>query len=209
MTLQLTAIVFDMDGVLVDAKDWHFEALNDALNIFGEAISPEEHAAKFDGLPTRVKLKILEQEGRIPPGLFEIIESTKQARTLRAAARLCFPRLGHLIMMAELQRRGYKIGVATNSIRASASAMLGFAGVLDFIDILLTNEDVTNGKPDPEIYLSTCAALGALPKETLVVDDNHYGIAAATAAGCNVLQVESPSELSLSLIDRFISGQSA
>lgn len=206
MTSRFSAIVFDMDGVLVDARDWHFESLNEALRIFGEEISRDEHESRFDGLPTKVKLRMLEDDGRIPAGLATQIESVKQERTLRAAARLCFPNLEHLIMLAELKRSGYKIGVATNSIRSSASAMLNFAGVLESLDVLVTNEDVERAKPDPAIYLKACESLGMNPNQILVFEDNQYGIAAAKAAGCDVVRVESPLQLNLPFVEAWLRG---
>ncbi len=206
MTSRYSAIVFDMDGVLVDARDWHFESLNEALRIFGEEISRDEHESRFDGLPTKVKLRMLEDDGRIPAGLATQIESVKQERTLRAAARLCFPNLEHLIMLAELKRSGYKIGVATNSIRSSASAMLNFAGVLESLDVLVTNEDVERAKPDPAIYLKACESLGVNPNQILVFEDNQYGIAAAKAAGCDVVRVESPLQLNLPFVESWLRG---
>lgn len=201
MKSKYSAVVFDMDGVLVDARDWHFEALNEALLIFGESISRQEHLGKFDGLPTKVKLRMLVEEGRMPKDLIPLIESVKQERTLRAAARLCFPRIEHLIMLAELKRRGFKIGVATNSIRLTATSMLSFAGVYDSLDVLVTNEDVSQAKPDPEIYSSACRQLGFEPEKVLVVEDNQYGIAAAKAAGCEVVQVLEPAQLNLQLLE--------
>lgn len=201
MKSKYSAVVFDMDGVLVDARDWHFEALNEALLIFGESISREEHLGRFDGLPTKVKLRMLVEEGRMPKDLIPLIESVKQERTLRAAARLCFPRIEHLIMLADLKRRGFKIGVATNSIRLTATSMLSFAGVYESLDVLVTNEDVSQAKPDPEIYTSACRQLGIEPERVLVVEDNQYGIAAAKAAGCDVVQVIEPAQLNLQLLE--------
>jgi beta-phosphoglucomutase len=198
------AVVFDMDGVLIDARDWHFEALNDALRIFGEEISLEDHLKRFDGLPTKIKLRMLEEEGRIPSGLGSQIEAVKQERTLRAAAKLCFPNLEHLILLAELKREGYKVGVATNSIRSSASAMLSFAGVIDLLDVLVTNEDVEKAKPDPAIYLKACESLGLNPSQVLVFEDNQYGIAAAKAAGCDVVEVENPQQLNLPFVESWL-----
>ncbi len=204
MNNKYAAVVFDMDGVLIDARDWHFEALNDALRIFGEEISLEDHLKRFDGLPTKIKLRMLEEEGRIPSGLGSQIEAVKQERTLRAAAKLCFPNLEHLILLAELKREGYKVGVATNSIRSSASAMLSFAGVIDLLDVLVTNEDVEKAKPDPAIYLKACESLGLNPSQVLVFEDNQYGIAAAKAAGCDVVEVENPQQLNLPFVESWL-----
>lgn len=55
MPVKIKAVLFDMDGVLVEAKDWHYEALNRALDVFGLPISRSEHLSQYDGLPTRTK----------------------------------------------------------------------------------------------------------------------------------------------------------
>lgn len=193
------AVVFDMDGVLIDARDWHFRALNEALGIFGAELSEEEHAAHFDGLPTRVKLERLTEQGRLPQHVQAIVNSVKQERTLRTAARLCFPRIEHLLAISWLQARGLKVGVATNSIRASAEAMLGYAGILPALDCLVTNEDVERAKPFPDIYLRATRQLSVAPSNTLVVEDLAVGVAAAEAAGCEVIQVDSPDDVSIGL----------
>lgn len=199
-----SAVVFDMDGVLIDAREWHYEALNEALGIFGASISRTEHLARFDGLPTKVKLRMLTEDKRISEALVPIIEAIKQERTLRAAARLCFPRIEHLIMMSDLKRRGLKIGVATNSIRMTATQMLSFAGIYESLDSLVTNEDVTRAKPYPDVYLLTCSNLGVDPSRVLVVEDNQYGIDAAKAAGCAVIQISEPEELNLQLLEQYL-----
>lgn len=205
-TSEYQAVVFDMDGVLIDAKDWHYRALNSALEIFGAEISYEDHLARFDGLPTRVKLAMLSDEGRLPRHVHHLINTIKQERTLREAAALCFPRIEHLLLLSWLRQQGLKIAVATNSVRHTASTMLGFAGLLDSIECLVTNEDVKNAKPSPDIYLKTASLLGVRPSSVLVVEDHPHGIAAATAAGCTVIQVSGVSEVNVDLLESALLG---
>ena len=197
------AVVFDMDGVLIDARDWHYRALNDALEIFGAQISLEDHLSRFNGLPTRVKLDMLSEAGIVPRHLHKVVEEVKQERTLREAARLCFPRVEHLLMMSWLRRQGCSIGVATNSIRQTSSTMLEFAGLLHDLDVLVTNEDVANAKPAPDIYLMAASRLGVDPEEVLVVEDHPYGVAAAEAAGCLVVKVEGVADVTMALLEPY------
>lgn len=194
------AVIFDMDGVLIDARDWHYRALNDALEIFGATISMQEHVASFDGLPTKEKLRLLTSEGRLPSHLHHLVERVKQERTLREAASLCFPRIEHLLMMSWLHRSGCKVGVATNSIRHSSTTMLGFAGLLEQIDVIVTNEDVVHAKPAPDIYAEACHLLSVDARDTLVIEDNEYGVQAAKAAGCSVIKVKGVAEVNTTLI---------
>jgi beta-phosphoglucomutase len=200
--MNIQAVIFDMDGVLIDARDWHYHALNEALGIFGVEISYPEHLERFDGLPTKGKLQALAEEGRIPGKLMATIEAVKQERTLRAAANLCFPRIEHIVMLSELRRRGLSLAVATNSIRSTTQTMLAYAGVIEFMDDVVTNEDVKKPKPDPDVYLMACSNLGVKPECVLVVEDNVNGVRAAKAAGCNVLEVSQPSDLDLGLLDK-------
>ena len=75
---KVKAVIFDMDGVLIDAKDWHYEALNRALNHFGYNISRYDHLVTFDGLPTRRKLEMLTREQGLPNALHKLINELKQ-----------------------------------------------------------------------------------------------------------------------------------
>lgn len=196
------AVIFDMDGVLIDARDWHYRALNEALSVFGTEISESEHVDRYNGLPTKVKLSMLTDDGRLHSHLHRLVEEIKQERTLREAARLCFPRVEHLLLFGWLRRQNCRVGVATNSVRSTSTAMLKFAGLYDELDVLVTNEDVTSAKPAPDIYLVACQKLGVTPSQVLVVEDHPYGVAAATSAGCAVIQVEGVEDVNTALLSR-------
>lgn len=198
---KILAVVFDMDGVLIDARDWHFRALNEALAIFDVEIAFGEHVDRFDGLPTSVKLKMLTDEGRLPHHVHGIVNAVKQERTLREAASLCFPRVEHLLLISWLKKNNFKVGVATNSIRHTSQTMLGFAGILDSLDVLVTNEDIDSAKPSPDIYMLASSLLGLSPKNVLVIEDHDYGVQAATSAGCRVVRVKGVEEVTITLIE--------
>ena len=203
------AVIFDMDGVLIDARDWHYLALNEALSYFGLEIDRKEHEERFDGLPTKTKLRMLSDEKRLPEALHQIISEVKQDRTLRFAAAKCFPVTQHQLLLGRLEFENKKIAVATNSIRKTAEFMLEYAGVTKFLDVLVTNEDVKLPKPDPEIYLKAAHLLDVMPDECLVFEDNPHGVQAARAAGCQVLIVDSPDDVSLDTYFTFFSRNEA
>lgn len=188
-----------MDGVLIDARDWHFEALNDALGIFGYAITQEMHNDRYDGLPTMKKLEMLKNERGLPTHLHKMINKIKQDKTLRIAAQKCFPNPAHLVLVSKLKEEGIKLGVVTNSIRQTTEFMLTYAGLIDFFDVITTNQDVKHAKPNPECYLRTIQYLEVGPKETLIVEDSEYGVEAAKASQANLLRVSSVEEVNLEL----------
>jgi beta-phosphoglucomutase len=196
----IKAVLFDMDGVLIDARDWHYQALNQALEPFGAEISYEDHLERFNGMSTNTKLKILSAENNLPNSLHALINEIKQDRTLRIAGQLCFPVVQHQILLSRLRLHDVSIAVVTNSIRKSAEALLDFAQLLEFLDVLITNQDVARQKPDPECYLLACKKLGVNPSEALVIEDGDYGAEAATKAGCQIIRVNSPSDVSLELL---------
>ena len=197
---QIKAVLFDMDGVLIDARDWHYQALNEALEPVGAEISYEDHLERFNGMSTNTKLRILSAENNFPVSLHKVVNEIKQDRTLRIAGQLCFPVVQHQILMSRLRLHGLSIAVVTNSIRKSAEALLDFAQLLGFLDALITNQDVVRQKPDPECYLLACKKLGIEPSEALVVEDGDYGAEAALKAGCKVIRVNAPSDVSLELL---------
>ena len=197
-------VLFDMDGVLIDATEWHYDALNEALEIFGFEIGREEHLARFNGMTTRKKLEILTLEKELPRELHDIISEVKQDRTLRIAARKCFPTAAHLILLSTLKNNGVRVGVVTNSIRMTTEFMLQYSGVSKFLDVLVTNEDVENPKPAPDGYLLAMKKLDSNPANTVVVEDGMHGIQAAKAAGARVVEVRDPGDVSLEILERIM-----
>lgn len=187
---KIKAIVFDMDGVLIEAKDWHYEALNKALRLFGYEISRYDHLVTYDGLPTTKKLEMLSMEKGLPVGLHKFINAMKQKYTEDMVHANCAPRFFHEYALSRLQAKGYRLAVASNSIRKSVELMMEKSNLLPYLEFFLSNQDVSKAKPDPEIYATAVQRLRLDPSEVMVVEDNHNGIEAATAAGTNVMKVD-------------------
>lgn len=185
----IKAVIFDMDGVLIDAKEWHYEALNKALGLFGYEISRYDHLVTYDGLPTSKKLEMLTMEKGMPKKLHMFINNLKQQYTVDKIFTDCHPMFHHEYALSSLKAEGYHIAVASNSIRKTVELMMEKSSLLPYLDFFLSNQDVTKSKPDPEIYNTAINRLGLEPQECLVVEDNRNGIQAAKAAGAHVMEV--------------------
>jgi len=200
----IKAIVFDMDGVLIEAKDWHYEALNKALRLFGYEISRFEHLTTFDGLPTRSKLEMLTIDRALPRALHDFINEMKQQYTVEIVFTSCKPRFVHEYSLSKLKAMGYRLGVASNSIRSTVDLMMQKAHLDRYLELTLSNEDVKKAKPDPEMYVVAMHRLGVRPEECLIVEDNENGIKAARASGGHVLVVRDVNEANLDNILSFL-----
>ena len=192
---RIKAVIFDMDGVLIEAKDWHYEALNKALGLFGMEISRYDHLVTYDGLPTKKKLEMLSTERGLPLELHEFINDIKQQYTLEIVHAQCKPRFYHEYALSRLKQEGYKLAVASNSIRKTVQIMMEQSALLDYLDFYLSNQDVKLGKPDPEIYTKAIQKMGLSPQECLVVEDNEKGIQAAKASGAWLMEVDEVEEV--------------
>jgi HAD superfamily hydrolase (TIGR01509 family) len=191
-------IIFDLDGVLVDAKQIHFETLNQALWEIAQSnkyvISEAEHLSTYDGLKTNQKLELLTQNKGLHPNTYETVWNKKQQLTIDAISKLQ-PNTQLIVMFDMLRRDGYKLACASNSIRRSVLVMLSKIGVIEHMDLILSNEDVKNSKPHPEMYWKAMSMMSVLPEETLIVEDSPHGLLAASRSRANVLRVDNPSDL--------------
>ncbi len=193
--MTIRAVMFDMDGVLIDAREWHYEALNRALGLLGFTINRYDHLSSYDGLPTRRKLEMLSIERGLPRGLHDFLNELKQQYTLEIVNSSCKPVFQHEYALSRLKSDGLAIGVASNSVRRTVELMMEQSDLAQYLDLLLSNEDIEHAKPHPEIYTTAMAQLGVEGSETLVVEDNDHGVASARAAGAHVLVVDSPQDV--------------
>lgn len=201
---QIKAILFDMDGVLIEAKEWHYEALNRALGLFGYEISRSEHLANYDGLPTKNKLKKLTQDKGLPEELHTFIHEMKQQYTVSMIHNLCRPRFNHEYALSRLRAEGYRLAVTSNSIRVTVELMIEYARLTPYFEFMLSNQDVTKSKPDPEMYLVAMNRMQLAPDECLIVEDNENGIRAALASGGHLMTVETVNDVTYDNVKRYI-----
>ena len=188
-------IIFDLDGVLVEAKNIHFNALNDAL---GQeyAISWNEHLSIYDGLKTVQKLNMLSKHKGLPKDKHSEIWNIKQKLTVQKLKNL-EPCNKLIDIMINLSQEEYKIAVCSNSIRKTCLTVLSKLGIMEYMDLVISNEDVQNSKPHPEMYWTAISKMGCLPEETLIIEDSPYGLLAASRSKSHVLRVKNTQEVTL------------
>jgi beta-phosphoglucomutase len=178
----IKAVLFDMDGVLIEAKEWHYEALNKALRVFGYEISRHAHLTTYDGLPTKTKLNMLSVEQALPEALHPFINELKQLYTMEMVYTLCKPRFHHEFALASLNASGYQLACCSNSIRPTIEAMLGKANLIGYLEFFMSAQDVAQPKPAEEV---------------LILEDNENGIKAAKDSGAHVLVIKDVAEVNL------------
>jgi HAD superfamily hydrolase (TIGR01509 family) len=196
-------VIFDLDGVLIDSREIHYEALNNALkNIsWNYVISREEHLSLYDGLPTSKKLSMLTEKKNLPVDKHQQVWEDKQKETLELFSDL---ENDYELMyyFQQLKQRNYQIAVASNSIRNTVKLVLLKLGVLEFVDYYVSNEDVTRNKPFPEMYWKCMTACNALPKDTIIFEDSHIGRQGAIDSGSHLIAIENREDLNQEKINK-------
>jgi HAD superfamily hydrolase (TIGR01509 family) len=199
-------IIFDLDGVLVDAKELHYEALNRALASVGKefVIHRDEHLSTYDGLNTTKKLKMLTDRKGLPADSHDLVWKLKQEMTLNIISeysrdeRICE-------VLRKLKNEGYTLCVASNSIRETVKMMLIRKGFMEYFDFFFSNQDVKHPKPSSEIYLQCMIKAEVSPHETLVVEDSHIGRKAALSSGAFLCPVVDSDDVTYEKLNEHLS----
>ena len=201
----IDTIIFDLDGVLINSKDIHFEALNRSLskNSVNYQISYEDHLKSFDGLPTKTKLEILNKKKVLPKILNKKIKNEKNIITRKLLnERLLFNKKTYQLF--EKLSKKFKIGIATNAIEETLKIALKKLRISKFVNYSLSTENIKNPKPHPEIYLRCIINLNSKPKNTLVLEDSHNGRISAKEAGARLMPIKNLSDVTYKNIIDYI-----
>ena len=199
-------VIFDLDGVLVDARELHYEALNRALETFGTSymIGREEHLSTYDGLPTKKKLETLTKKKNLPEVFHDEVWKSKQDFTYKIINEEMTYDERLRGILSKLKSEGYIISVASNSIRNSVKMMLIRKGLLEYIDFFYSNQDVNKPKPSSEIYLKCMIKAGVNPDQTVIVEDSHIGRRAAQSSGATLCAVRNVEDVTYDHIKKYV-----
>jgi HAD superfamily hydrolase (TIGR01509 family) len=198
----IKAVIFDLDGVLVDAVEIHYQAFNRAVQLFGFEVPSAVHGFSYNGLPTLSKLEMLTQVCGLPRSLHGFINEMKQTYTHELLLEKINPSTELKNLLKELRRRGLKLAVASNCISKTVDLVLNKMQISQFFDVVLSREHVSQPKPDSGIYLKCFEKLALSAEECLIIEDSRPGVIAAKRATPHVLVVKNPKEVTLPLIEK-------
>jgi HAD superfamily hydrolase (TIGR01509 family) len=198
----IKAILFDLDGVLVNTRVLHYETFRDALKLVcpEKELSWKEHETEFDGLSTKLKIDKCIEKGYVREDQRALLFETKQKFTQERLPQCVQPRESLKLMLTTLNNQGFRLFCCSNSIRKTLDTTLSLLGILSLFEATYSNEDVPNPKPSPEIYELAMRQCFLNKHECLIVEDSAIGRKAAYASGAHVLEVEDAEDLTMTLL---------
>ncbi|UUZ91818.1 HAD family hydrolase [Paenibacillus sp. P25] len=185
----IRAIVFDFDGLIIDTETVWFECFTEALVPHGIELPLEIFSRGIGTHNGEIRSYLERQTGQA--GFYDTIRSAVN-ELHRAKIASVEAREGVRDYLEQARAAGLRIGLASSSGREWIDFFLNRLGLSDFFEVIMTGDDVTNIKPDPELYLKATAALGVQPSEAVAFEDSANGAKAAGAAGLHCIIVPNP-----------------
>ena len=182
------AVLFDMDGVIADSMHWHAESWQKVFNDFGIELSKAE-IFKREGMSGLASIiDIIKEKGKRIPGNDELHLLQKNKLELFETGKVeVYPYAIDILEIVHL--KNLKTGLVTGSLRRSVDFILP-AEIVKYFDVIVTVDDINNGKPHPEPYLKAMKELDSGPEETLVIENAPLGIISAKEAGADCYALE-------------------
>jgi HAD superfamily hydrolase (TIGR01509 family) len=184
---QAKAVVFDLDGLMFNTEELYQEVGAELLRRRGYEFT-SELLDQMMGRPSHVALQLMIDAHTLKATVEELLAETDEIFPRILAERLA-PMPGLIELMAALERQNIPKAIATSSRRTFVEHVLGSFNFQSRFSPILTAEDITHGKPHPEVYLKAAEQLNLLPHETLVLEDSQNGCRAAVAAGAITVAV--------------------
>ena len=182
----LKAVLFDLDGVIIDSEPLHVKALQVACAHYGFKLLPED-IVRFKGLTeARVARHFIDAQTKTPPTCEDFIAYKSAIYTRLVADELTIFD-GVLDFMNLCRAQSWRIGLTTSALPENAASVLRKFHLARYFDVMVTGGDVEHGKPHPEPYLKTAQRLGVSPQDCLVIEDSLNGVRSGKSAGCRVL----------------------
>lgn len=181
------AVIFDMDGVLIDSEPLHFAVLSELLKRAGHILTRTENE-NFIGTTSEAMFSTLIARHGLAGSVSEYIARYDEM-LLHVLQQPHAPAPGVVALIARLRELGKRLAVASSSRRPWVDATVQSLGLAGVFDVVVTGDDVECGKPDPAIYLLTAQRLSVSPEWCVAIEDSPNGVESARLAGMTVLGV--------------------
>jgi beta-phosphoglucomutase len=185
--MALAAVIFDLDGVLVDTVSLHFKAWQKLFSEYGKTFSFQDYKSKVDGIPSIDGAKAILAEFS-QRDLYDIVVRKKEYFFEFAKEEGIKPYATSVSFVEELKAHHIKVAVISSS--KSCREILQLAGISDSFEVVVTTNDIDKGKPEPEIFLKAAQELDVPPKNCVVFEDALLGVEAAKRAGMKCVGVD-------------------
>jgi HAD superfamily hydrolase (TIGR01509 family) len=186
--MRFKAIIFDMDGVLLDSERIALETFSQACETFQVTVDPSLYLSCVGTNNEKTKEILL--AGFPDPQLFEKVRNLWFEKYRKRAFELPVPlKQGVRRLLERIDASGRPMAVATSTAYQSAVQKLDNAGIKDYFSLIVGGDQIQHSKPDPEIYNKTAVALGVESERCLALEDSENGVRSATAAGMVVIQI--------------------
>jgi HAD superfamily hydrolase (TIGR01509 family) len=209
--LSTTAVIFDMDGVLVDTEPFYFKSNNELFRELGFSVNAEDYA-HFVGSSAQKMWTILKKRFHLPHSVDDLIEKEYRVHTQKIASMETLePIAGIKNLLYGLSAASLPLAIASSSPRAVIELTLDKSGLDAYFPVRVSGEDVISGKPHPDIFLKAAALLRIPPQNCLVIEDSPRGVTGAHSAGMKAVGFRNPNsgEQDLSQADCIVDSFSA
>ena len=187
----LKAVLFDMDGVIIDSEPLHTKAFQDSMKQFGMDLT-EEYCNQFIGRTDRYMAEVLIEEFQLQESVDTLLEAknSKKRQYEKEIGYPAVPYVKELIM--DLAENHIKLAIASSSPMEAIQETVKSLGLSEYFDQYISGMDLKHSKPAPDIFLKAASSLGVNPRECLVIEDSTHGIAAAKAADMTCIGFYNP-----------------
>ena len=186
---QYFAVIFDMDGVLIDSVRFHWQAMNQVLAKYNIHID-DSQLRNYIGQSVIHQLQQISEKFQTPLDIDKIVEELKPIK--EELQKGIQPKEGVEQLIGLLHANNVPIAIGTSSTTADTKRKLTDAGIFHNFETLVTHDDVVKHKPDPTVYLTAAEKLNVQPSQCIVIEDAPSGIEAAKRAGMKCIAVLAP-----------------
>lgn len=186
----IKAVLFDMDGLMIDSEPLHLQAVNSVLAKYGKHLTEEENTKRYIGIPDVDGAKDMVVRFHLPISAEEFVLA-KQVKTKQLLRNNIVAQPGLIDLMTNLHKNGYKIAIASSSKLETIEIVIEGFRIGSLIDALASADEVKNGKPAPDVYLLAAKKLGVKPEQCLVLEDAPKGVEAGKRAGMLIFAIPS------------------